>query len=80
MGAAIARIGDRLAIRATFPFKPDREREKPYQQRLFQCCHANPNGISLAEAEALKIGALLDCGEFEWEPYLRKKTTKAELY
>ncbi|WP_019501626.1 hypothetical protein [Pseudanabaena sp. PCC 6802] len=77
VGAAIQRIGDRLVIRAIFPPKPDSDRERPYQQRLFLGYHANPTGISLAEAEARKIGALLDCGEFKWEPYLRKKSEGA---
>jgi integrase len=77
VGAVIQRIGDRLAIRATFPPRPDSDREKPYQQRLFLGYHANPTGISLAEAEARKIGALIDCGEFKWEPYLRNKSEDA---
>jgi integrase len=73
VGAAIARIGDRLTIRATFPPKPDSDKDRPYQQRLFLGYHANPTGLKLAEAEARKIGALLDCGDFEWQPYLSEK-------
>jgi integrase len=73
VGAAIARVGDRLTIRATFPPKPDSEKDRPYQQRLFLGYHANPTGLKLAEAEARKIGALLDCGDFEWQPYLSEK-------
>jgi hypothetical protein len=73
VGAVIARLGDRLTIRATFPPKPDSDKDRPYQQRLFLGYHANPTGLKLAEAEARKIGALLDCGDFEWGPYLNEK-------
>lgn len=77
VGAAIARVGDRLTIRATLPPKPDSDKDRPYQQRLFLGYHANPTGVKLAEAEARKIGALLDCGDFEWNPYLSEKLDAA---
>jgi integrase len=79
VGAAIARIGDRLAIRATFPPKPGSDKDHAYQQRIFLGYHANPTGIKLAEAEARKIGALLDCGDFEWGPYLQTKIAKPDV-
>lgn len=70
VGMAIEQIGDRLALRATLPPKPSSDRPVAYQQRIFLGFLVNPNGIRLAEAEARKIGALLDCKEFDWLPYL----------
>lgn len=74
VGVKIEAIGDRLYLRATFPPKPSSPKQIPYQQRLALGVHANPAGISQAEKEARKIGALLDCNEFNWEPYLRAAT------
>jgi integrase len=71
VGIAIVRQGDRLYLRGTFPPKPDSDKKAPYQQRLALGFHANPLGVKNAEAEARKIGALLDCKEFEWLPYLK---------
>jgi len=70
VGIAITRQGDRLYLRGTFPPKPDSDKTTPYQQRLALGIHANPLGIKNAEAEARKVGALLDCKEFSWLPYL----------
>jgi integrase len=70
-GVQIQAIGDRLYLRATFPPRPGSSRSKAYQQRLALGFHANAYGISQAEKEARKVGALLDCGEFDWEPYLK---------
>ncbi|MDX1977314.1 MAG: hypothetical protein SFT94_06540, partial [Pseudanabaenaceae cyanobacterium bins.68] len=41
-----------------------------YQQRIYLGIHANLVGLKESELEAKKIGALLDCGEFDWQPYL----------
>jgi integrase len=71
VGVSITRQGDRLYLRATFPPKPDSDKTAPYQQRLALGIHANPLGIKEAEAEARKIGALLDCKEFSWQPYIK---------
>ncbi len=70
VGIAITRQGDRLYLRGTLPPKPDSPKREPYQQRLALGIHANPLGVKLAEAEARKVGALLDCKEFSWLPYL----------
>ena len=59
-----------LYLRATFPPKPGSTKQQPYQQRLALGFHANPSGVSAAEAQARKIGALLDCKEFSWNPYI----------
>lgn len=71
VGVKIEVKGNRLYLRATLPPKPDSPKRQPHQQRLALGYYANPAGISLAEAEARKVGALLDCKEFSWEPYLK---------
>jgi len=71
VGISIQRQGDRLYLRGTFPSKPHLPIREPYQQRLALSIHANPLGVKNAEAEARKIGALLDCKEFSWSPYLK---------
>lgn len=75
VGIAIARQGDRLYLRGTFPPKPDSDKKIAYQQRLALGIHANPLGIKNAEAEARKVGALIDCKEFSWHPYLGERKT-----
>ena len=70
VGISIQRQGDRLYLRGTFPPKPDSDKKAPYQQRLALGFHANPLGVKNTEAEARKIGALLDCKDFSWLPYL----------
>lgn len=71
VGVIIEAKGNRLYLRATFPPKPDSQKSKAFQQRLALGIHFNPAGISLAEQEARKVGALLDCRQFSWEPYLQ---------
>ncbi len=43
-------------------------RVKLPQQRISLGINANGAGVSYAEAEARKIGALLACKEFDWQP------------
>lgn len=74
VGVSIGIKGNRLYLRATFPPRPDSGRVKPYQQRLFLGYHANPAGLKLAEQEARKVGALLDCKEFDWAVYVKSET------
>lgn len=73
VGTRIEEIGDRLYIRATLPPRPGSTRTDAYQQRVALSIHANPAGIKIAEAEARKIGALLDCKEFDWSAYQRQQ-------
>lgn len=54
VGVVIGVKGDRLHLRATFPPKPNSDKQQPYQQRLALGYHANPAGISLAETENVK--------------------------
>lgn len=66
----IAAIGNRLYLQATLPPKPDCHRDRPYQQRIALGIGCHARGVSLAEKEARKVGALLDCDQFDWDPYL----------
>jgi len=68
VGVKIEAKGNRLYLRATLPPKPASQKRKAFQQRLALGVHFNPGGISFAEQEARKVGALLDCREFSWEP------------
>lgn len=70
VGVSVQVRGNHLYLRAIFPPKPG-TKEKPYQQRLALGFHANPTGLKLAEREARKIGALLDCGQFDWSHYVK---------
>lgn len=71
IGVRIERIGRRLYLTATLPPKPNSPKTKPHQQRIALGIHANPAGIQFAEKQARKVGGLLDCKEFSWEPYLK---------
>lgn len=75
-GVTIEARGNRLCLRAVLPPKPGSSVLKPSQQRLTLGYHANPAGLKLAEQEARKVGALLDCGEFDWTPYCQVLVTK----
>lgn len=70
VGVVIEVKGNRLYLRATLPPRPGSDKAQPHQQRLALGYHANPALLSRAESEARKVGALLDCKEFAWEPYL----------
>ena len=69
----VYRKGSKLYLQGTFPPKPGSTRVKPYQQYLTLGVSANPAGLKVAEAKAKEIGALLDLGRFDWEPYLKIK-------
>ncbi len=71
VGVAIQPIGKRLYLQATLPPRPGRKTTRHRQQRIALGIHVNPAGVSLAEKEARKVGALVDCGQFDWEPYLK---------
>jgi integrase len=78
VGVAIELCGDRLRLRATLPPKPGSNKLLHHQQRISLGYHANPAGLALAEKEARKIGSLLDCNQFSWEPYLPIVLPKGE--
>lgn len=69
IGATIYQVGNRLYLRATLPPKPTSTKQYPHQQRLSLKIPASNAGISAAEREARKIGALLACGQFDWADY-----------
>ncbi len=74
VGVRIEQIGDRLYLRATLPPKPGSPKTEPYQQRIALGIRASAVGVKEAEAEARKVGALLDCKEFDWKGYLGEAT------
>lgn len=78
VGVAVEVQGDRIRLRATLPPKPGSDKLTAYQQRISLGYHANPAGLALAEKEARKVGALLDCKQFCWEPYLPTVLPKGE--
>lgn len=71
VGVIIEQRANRLVLRATLPPKPGSQQSRPYQQRISLGIRASLAGVKEAESEARKIGALLACREFTWEPYLR---------
>lgn len=79
VGVVIEVHGDRLYLRGTLPAKPSLLNKKPYQQRLTLAVHNTPAGVSFAEKEARKVGALLDCKQFDWTPYLRSSQAAPHL-
>lgn len=71
VGCSIQQMGEKLYLVATLPPRPDSSKTKPFQQRIALGVGAHPRGVQLAEQEARKVGSLLDCGEFDWQPYLK---------
>lgn len=74
VGITIEAKGNRLYLRAVLPPKLDSNRHEPYQQRIALGIRANFWEVKVAEAEARKVGALLDCKHFSWQPYLKQVT------
>lgn len=74
VGVTIEVMGGRLYLRAVLPPKPDSDKHETYQQRIALGTRANFWGMKVAEAEARKVGALLDCKQFSWQPYLKEVT------
>jgi len=63
---------NKLCLRATLPPRPGSNKTLPYQQRIPLGIGVHVRGVQLAEKEARKVGALVDCGEFDWVPYMRE--------
>jgi hypothetical protein len=78
VGVSIKVQGDRLCLRATLPPKPNSRKTSSFQQIISLGVRKSPAGLQYAEREARKIGALLDCKEFDWKPYMKPPTPKAE--
>jgi len=77
-GVSIVKKCDRLYLQATLPPKPKSGKANPYQQQIALGIYANPAGISFAEKEARKVGALLASRAFNWSLYLRKEEPATE--
>lgn len=74
----IEQIGDKLYLQATLPPKPNSHETRKYQQRIALSLAATPSGIKIAEREARKVGALLECKQFDWTPYLTPGRKQSE--
>lgn len=66
--------GKKLVLRATLPPKPGSTRTKPHQQRIYLGLPTSKSGINRAEKEALKLGGMLACKEFNWAIYIQIDT------
>jgi integrase len=64
--------GKSLLLRGTFPPKPDSEKNKPYQQRLFLGFKASYAGLRTSEQKAKIISAQLELGIFDWADWLEE--------
>ncbi|MCT7965156.1 site-specific integrase [Laspinema sp. D1] len=69
-GIVVCLRGDRLSLRGTFPPKPNSTKTKPHQQYLALGIYANPAGFKRAKSEALRVGGLIACKEFDWSEWL----------
>lgn len=72
IGVTIDRLGNRLYLRALLPPKPGVYQAKKKNQRIATGLYANGDGVRQVEGEARKVGGLLACREFSWEPYLKR--------
>lgn len=78
MGVIIFKRGDKFSLRAMLPAKPSSGNVAASQQTIALDIYANPAGIKRAEAEARKVGGLLACKEFSWDPYVGVTTRAAQ--
>ena len=67
----IQQRGDKLCLQATLPPRPSSAKTNAHQQRIHLDCYATIAGVQFAEAEAKKVGGLLDQHRFDWTPYLK---------
>lgn len=77
-GVSIVQKCDRLYLQATLPPRLNSGKANPYQQQIALGIYANPAGISFAEKEARKVGALLASRAFDWNLYVRKEEPDTE--
>jgi integrase len=78
VGVTIKVQGDRLSLRATLPPKPNSGKTYSHQQTIALGVRKTPAGLQYAVREARKVGALLDCKEFDWTPYLKNSVPTPE--
>lgn len=77
-GVSIVQKCDRLYLQATLPPKPNSGKADSYQQQIALGIYASPAGISFAEKEARKVGALLASRAFDWSLYVKKEEPDTE--
>ena len=77
-GVSIIQKCDRLYLQATLPPRPNSGKANPYQQQIALGIYANPAGISFAEKEARKVGALLASKAFDWGLYIKQEKPDTE--
>jgi integrase len=74
----IQQRGEKLCLQGTLPPRPNSSKTVAHQQRIYLDVYATVAGIQFAEAEAKKVGALLDQHRFDWEPYIKVSTSVVE--
>ena len=79
IGVRIRQKGNKLYLRATLPPKPGSRQTADYQQEISLDICANIAGFKLAKLEALTVWMSLESGEFDWQPYLKRRATKQKL-
>ena len=79
IGVRIRQKGNKLYLRATLPPKPGSQQITDYQQEISLGIPVSLAGFRLAKAEALSIWLALESGEFNWQPYLKRKAVKLKL-
>ena len=62
--------GRKLYLRAHLPPKPTSKRRDNHRQRIALGISANDSGFERAKAEAIKLGGLIACKEFDWDLYI----------
>jgi integrase len=80
IGVRIRQRGNKLYLRATLPPKPGSQKNVQYQQEIaLDSIPVNLGGIKLAKLEALSIWTALELGQFDWQPYLKRRAIKLKL-
>jgi integrase len=69
IGVSVEVRGKRVYLRATLPPKPGTGKPTPSRQRIALGVFANEQGLQRAKAEAIKLGGLIACGDFDWALY-----------
>ena len=70
VGISIARDGEKLCLRGTFPAKPGKQ-TRPSRQRIYPGIRATIEGIKLVEKEAHRIRIAIEERRFDWSLYTR---------
>jgi integrase len=76
VGLTLIARNNRIYLRGTLPPKPGSLKTSPHQQEIALGIRANPAGVSTAEREARRVGALVETREFRWEDFIKKPDAK----